>query len=192
MIQTVRGIVQHIGENHLVLEVGGIGLRISVSASVLTDSPEIGRPAFVHTYMLFRQDEFRLFGFSTLEERGLFEILLGISGVGPKLAMGILSHLSPELLRSAVIEGRPDAFAGVPGVGRKTAEKIIFNLKDSFSGPAAAPVRVSEADNEVLAALTALGYSLVEAQSAIQAIPEDAPDDVALRVRMALQFFAQP
>jgi len=192
MIETVRGIVQHVGENHLVLEVGGIGLRIAVSAGVLAETPEVGKAAFVHTYLLFRQDEFKLYGFATPEERGLFELLLGISGVGPKLAMGVLSHLSPDLLRSAVVEGRPEMFAGVPGVGRKTAEKIIFNLKDTFSGPAAAPIRRSEADGEVLAALTALGYSLVEAQSALQSIPDDAPDDIAARVRLALQYFAQP
>jgi Holliday junction DNA helicase RuvA len=192
MIQTVRGIVQHIGEDHLILEVGGIGLRIAVSASVLNAAPEVGKAAFIHTYLIFRQDEFRLYGFSTPEERGLFELLMQISGIGPKLAMGILSHLSPEFLRSAVVNGNPEAFAGVPGVGRKTAEKIIFNLKDTFSGPTAVPIRRSEADTEVLAALTALGYSLVEAQSALQAIPEDAPDDVAVRIRLALQSFAQP
>jgi Holliday junction DNA helicase RuvA len=192
MIWSVRGVVQHIGEDHLVLEVGGIGLRIAVSSGVLASLPEVGKAAFVHTYMLFRQDEFKLYGFSTPEERGLFELLLAISGVGPKLAIGILSNLSPDLLRTAVVEGRPEVFTGVPGVGRKTAEKIIFNLKDTFSGPAAAPIRRSESDTEVLAALTALGYSLVEAQSALQAIPEDAPEDVAARVRMALQYFAQP
>ena len=192
MIQTVRGIVQHIGEDYIVLEVGGVGLRIAVSAAVLSAAPEVGKAAFLHTYLLFRQDEFKLYGFATPEERGLFELLLGISGVGPKLAMGILSHLSPELLRSAVAENRPEMFSGVPGVGRKTAEKIIFNLKDTFSGPAAVPVRRTEADGEVLAALTTLGYSLVEAQSALQSIPDDAPEDVAARVRLALQYFAQP
>ncbi|MEJ2011600.1 MAG: Holliday junction branch migration protein RuvA [Anaerolineales bacterium] len=192
MIWNVRGTVQHVGEDHLVLEVGGIGLRIAVSSSVLASVPEVGKAAFVHTYMLFRQDEFRLYGFATPEERGLFDLLLGISGVGPKLAIGILSALSPDLLRTAVVEGRPEVFTGVQGVGRKTAEKIIFNLKDTFSGPAATPIRRSETDTEVLAALTALGYSLVEAQSALQAIPADAPEDVAARVRLALQYFAQP
>jgi len=192
MIQTIRGIVQHIGEDFIVLEVGGIGFRIAVSAAVLDTRPEIGKPAFVHTSMLFRQDEFKLYGFSSTEERGVFELLLGISGVGPKLAMGILSHMSPEVLRRAVVEQQPQAFSGVPGVGRKTAEKIIFNLKDTFSGPEVQPVRRSEADTEVLAALTALGYSLVEAQSALQSIPEDAPEDVEARVRIALRYFAQP
>jgi Holliday junction DNA helicase RuvA len=192
MIWNVRGTVQHVGEDHLVLEVGGIGLRIAVSSSVLASVPEVGKAAFVHTYMLFRQDEFRLYGFATPEERGLFDLLLGISGVGPKLAIGILSALSPDLLRTAVVEGRPEVFTGVQGVGRKTAEKIIFNLKDTFSGPAATPIRRSETDTEVLAALTALGYSLMEAQSALQAIPADAPEDVAARVRLALQYFAQP
>ncbi len=190
MIQTVRGIVQHIGDNHLILEVGGVGLRITVSASVLDENLEIGKPAFVHTYLVVRADDLRLYGFSNREERSLFELLLGVSGIGPKLAIGVLSHLSPDVLRNAVIAGHPEAFSGVPGVGRKTAEKIIFHLKDAFAGPPATRIRMSDADAEVLGALTALGYSLVEAQGALQAIPDDAPVDVAERVRIALKYFA--
>ncbi len=190
MIQTVRGIVQHIGDDHLVLEVGGVGLRIAVSSSVLDEGLEIGKPAFVHTYLVVRADDLRLYGFANREERSLFELLLGVSGIGPKLAIGVLSHLSPDVLRNAVIDGRPEAFSSVPGVGRKTAEKIIFHLKDAFAGPAVTRIQINETDAEVLGALTALGYSLVEAQGALQAIPEDAPGDIAERVRLALKYFA--
>jgi Holliday junction DNA helicase RuvA len=108
------------------------------------------------------------------------------------LALAVLSHLSPDVLRSAVVQDQPATFASVPGIGKKTAQKIIFHLKDRLEVPYSQVVAVSEVDTEVLGVLTALGISLVEAQSALQSIPSDSPQDVETRVKLALNYFASP
>jgi len=192
MIRSIRGIVLHIGEGELTLEVGGIGLRIAITGSVHAAGPEVGKPFFLHTYLSVREDELSLYGFQSVEERGLFEVLLGVSGIGPKLAISVLSNLSPDVLRSAVANNQPEILTRVPGIGKKTGEKIIFHLKDILSAPAV-DIRVpSDVDTEVLGVLTGLGYSLVESQTAVQSIPEDAKDKLEERVRLALQYFSSP
>jgi Holliday junction DNA helicase RuvA len=192
MISSIRGVVQHIEEGSLILEVNGIGLRVAITHSVLDAGPEVGKPFFVHTYLVVREDELSLYGFSTSEQLSLYKTLLGISGIGPKLALAILSHLSPDVLRSAVANQQAGVLSQVPGVGKKTGEKIIFNLKDVLAAPLVAETLPSELDAEVLDALTTLGYSLVEAQGAVQSIPEDTPEDVEERIRVALRYFAKP
>jgi Holliday junction DNA helicase RuvA len=192
MITSIRGVVQHIEEDSLVLEVNGIGFRIAITSSVLDAGPEIGKPFFIHTYLVVREDDLSLYGFSTSEQLSLFKTLLGISGIGPKLAIAILSHLSPDVLRSAVVNKQAGVLAQVPGVGKKTGEKIIFHLKDIISAPMLEEVPTGELDTEVLEALTSLGYNLVEAQAAVQSIPEDTPEDVEERIRIALRYFAKP
>ena len=192
MIRSIRGIVLHIGEGELTLEVGGIGLRIAITGSVHAAGPEVGKPFFLHTYLSVREDELSLYGFQSAEERGLFEVLLGVSGIGPKLAISVLSNLSPDVLRSAVANNQAEILTRVPGIGKKTGEKIIFHLKDILSPPAV-DIRIpSDVDTEVLGVLTGLGYSLVESQTAVQSIPEDAKDDLEERVRLALQYFSSP
>ncbi|MGD2058514.1 MAG: Holliday junction branch migration protein RuvA [Anaerolineales bacterium] len=192
MISSIRGVVQHVEEEILILEVNGIGFRIAITRSVHDAGPEVGKPFFIHTYLVVREDELSLYGFSTSEQLSLFKTLLGISGIGPKLALAILSHLSPEVLRSAVANKQAGVLAQVPGVGKKTGEKIIFNLKDVLSGPIIEEEPPSELDTEVLDALTSLGYNLVEAQAAVQSIPEDTAEDVEERIRVALRYFAKP
>lgn len=192
MITSIRGVVQHVGEARLILEVNGIGFRIAITNSVLDARPEVGKPFFIHTYLSVREDDLSLYGFSTSEQLSLFKILLSISGIGPKLALAILSHLSPDVLRSAVSNQQPGVLAQVPGVGKKTGEKIIFHLKDVLSAPVIEAPLPNELDTEVLDALTSLGYSLVEAQTAVQSIPEDSPEDVEDRIRTALSYFAKP
>ncbi|MDF1500833.1 MAG: Holliday junction branch migration protein RuvA [Anaerolineales bacterium] len=192
MITSIRGTVQHIEEGSLTLEVNGIGFRIAITNSVLDAGPEIGKPFFMHTFLVVREDELSLYGFSTSEQLSLFKVLLGISGIGPKLALAILSHLSPDVLRSAVVNQQAGVLAQVPGVGKKTGEKIIFHLKDVLSAPMVEEPLPGEFDTEVLDALTTLGYSLVEAQAAVQSIPEDTPEDVEERIRVALRYFAKP
>lgn len=192
MIASIRGLLQHLGDGEVILEINGLGLRIAVTKSVIDNNPEVGKALFLHTKLIVREDALDLYGFQSTEERELFETLLGISGIGPKLALSILSHLSPDILRSAVVNQQPEVIARVPGLGKKTAEKVIFNLKDIFEAPVSPAFRPSEADTEVLSVLTALGYSMVEAQTAIQSIPPESPEDVEERVRIALKYFARP
>ncbi len=192
MISTLRGVVQHVGPGEAIVEVGGVGLRLLVPRSVVESGAAVGKVVFLHTHLVVREDSLTLFGFPSLEQRELFEVLLQVSGVGPKLALAVLSNMSPDALRAAVAGGQPEALDRVPGVGRKTAERIVLHLKDKFTVPGAGAPILVPADTDVLAALTSLGYSLVEAQSAVQSLPSDAPEDPEGRVRMALRYFARP
>jgi Holliday junction DNA helicase RuvA len=142
--------------------------------------------------MIVRQDAISLYGFDTLEGREFFHLLISVDGVGPKLALSILSVMTTDAIRRAVFNEQADLFTRVPGVGKRTAQKLQLYLQDKVTrieGILTTP-GISEADTEVLAALTTLGYSLVEAQSALQSIPRDAPEDVEARLRLALQYFS--
>ncbi len=194
MISSLRGLVQHIANDHLVVEVGGVGLKVLVPNTVFEQVEGVGRMIFLHTLLIVREDSLTLYGFASEEQRALFETLLGVNGVGPKLALAVLSYISPDLLRKAVGQEQPELLDRIPGVGKKTAEKIVFHLKDKIGAgvPMGAGVKLDDSDTEIIGALTALGYSLVEAQAALQSIPKDAPKDMEERVRLALQYFAKP
>ena len=195
MIASLRGTVLHIQQpSFLVLEVGGVGFKVFVPASVFDELDGIGRPAFLHTYLIVREDALNLYGFSTEEQRLLFELLLTVQGVGPRLALSVLSTLSLDVLRLAVAQEQAEVLDRVPGVGRKTAEKIVFALKDKLGAEAGlgALAPVSDIDTEVIGALTALGYSVVEAQAGLQSIPKGQGKDVEERIRLALQYFSTP
>lgn len=191
MIASIQGTVRSVSENALVVEVGGVGLRVRVPTTVFDGSVGVGKPVSLHTHLAVREDALTLYGFVTEEQRSVFEVLLGVSGVGPRLALSVLSTLSPDVLRNAVVGEQPEVISRVPGIGRKTAEKIVFHLKDRLGArlPALAAA-LEDIDTDVLAALTALGYSVVEAQSALQSLPKDAPDDIEERIRLALRHFS--
>jgi Holliday junction DNA helicase RuvA len=190
MISSLLGELQQKEENVLVVAVGGVGLRIAVPRG-LAERLNVGEKVFLHTHLVVRENDLSLYGFESAEDRKLFTTLLGVDGVGPKVALSVLSTLTLDAIQRAVFSDEPDLLSRVPGVGKKTAQKIALYLKDRLK-PADALARVaamSDTDSEVLAALTALGYSVVEAQSAIQSIPKDAPQDVEERLRIALQYF---
>lgn len=193
MIATLRGEITEIEENALVLETGGVGLRVFVPKPLLTRL-RAGESALLHTHLVVRENELALYGFESASDRNLFVTLLGVDGVGPKMALTVLSNLNLETVQRAVFNEEPELLSRVPGVGPKTAQKMLFYLKDRLqpvSGLEQAAA-LSAADSEVLAALTALGYSVIEAQSALQAIPKDAPQDVEERLRLALRYFQKP
>lgn len=190
MIATLRGEVTQIEENALILEVGGVGLRVFVPATLRTKL-KAGEAIFLYTHLVVREDALTLYGFESQADRELFNLLLGVDGVGPKVALSVLSSMTLDAVQRAVFADEADLLSRVPGVGKKTAQKMALHLKDKLK-PTDALARVaamSDKDSEVLAALTALGYSVVEAQAAIQAIPKDAPDDVEERLRLALGYF---
>lgn len=190
MIATLRGEVTQIEENAIVLEVGGVGLRVFVPATLRTKL-RAGEKAFLYTHLVVREDALTLYGFESQADRELFTILLGVDGVGPKVALSVLSSMTLEAVQRAVFADEAELLSRVPGVGKKTAQKMALHLKDKLK-PTDALAKVaamSDKDSEVLAALTALGYSVVEAQAAIQSIAKDAPDNVEERLRLALQYF---
>lgn len=190
MIATLRGEISQIEDTAIIVEVGGVGMRVFVPAPMRTKA-KAGEMIFMFTHLVVREDALILYGFESQADRDLFNILLGVDGVGPKVALSVLSTMTLDAIQRAVFAEEPDVLSLVPGVGKKTAQKMALHLKDKlkpgdgFSRIAA----MSDADTEVLAALTALGYSVVEAQAAIQSIPKDAPDDTGERLRLALGYF---
>lgn len=190
MIATLRGEITQIEDNAIVVETGGIGLRIFVTAPLRTRM-QVGEATLLYTHLVVREDDWKLFGFETKTDRDLFVLLLGTDGVGPRTAMAVMSGVTLDVIQRAVFGDDPDLLGRVPGVGKKTAQKIVLYLHDRLkpTDTLKAVAAMSDADSEVLAALIALGYSVVEAQTAIQSIPKDAPDDVEERLRLALQQF---
>lgn len=191
MIASLSGRIQEKYPDSLVVEVGGIGLQVFVPAT-LRDEVRIGETLFLHTHLVVRQDAFSLFGFETREAKEFFNLLLGVNGVGPRLALTVLSTLSPDAIRRAIFHEQAEVFNRVPGIGKKTAQKILLQLQDKIKPEIGLePVATfSDVDGEVLDALTALGYSLIEAQTALQSIPRDTPQEVETRLRLALQYFS--
>jgi len=191
MIATLQGEITQIEENAVIIETGGIGLRVFVPKP-LRERMNTGEVIFLFTHLVVREDDWKLYGFETQAERELFTTLLGVDGVGPRTALAVLSTLNLDTVQRAVFSNEPELLSRVPGVGMKTAQKMVLSLRDRLKpiGGLEKIAAMSESDSEVLAALTALGYSVVEAQTAIQSIPKDAPDIVEERLRLALQQFS--
>ena len=189
MIATLQGEIILTKDDYLVVNVGGVGIRVFVPV-MLRGSAKIGERIFLHTHLVVREDALSLYGFETEQEQSYFNLLLGVNGVGPRIALAILSTLSVDMIRRAVLSEQADLFSRVPGVGKKTAQKILLHLQGKVTGTLEALGAPStDVDTEVLDALTGLGYSVIEAQTALQAIPRDAPKDLETRLRLALQFF---
>jgi Holliday junction DNA helicase RuvA len=188
MIASISGTVQRIGKDNLVISVGGVGLRVSVPRTVLEDVGGVGRAISLHTHLIVREQELSLYGFETADDLVLFELLLGVNGVGPKVALAILSTLSPEMLQSAIMQEETVILQRVPGIGKKTAERIMFQLRDKldFTAVATTVPFVSDVDTDVIDILTGLGFSIVEAQAALQKLPREVKS-VDERVQQALQ-----
>lgn len=192
MIASLNGEILEVSQDSLVVGVGGVGLRVFAPAPLL-DKVRPGEQIHLQTHLIVREDLLALYGFETGEMREFFNLLLGVNGIGPRIALAILSVLSIDAIRRAVINEQPDVFARVPGVGRKTAQKILLHLQGRISAgatPLEGVANLSDMETEIIAALTSLGYSIVEAQAALQAVPHDAPMDVETRLRIALQYFA--
>jgi Holliday junction DNA helicase RuvA len=190
MIATLRGEIKQIEENAIIVETGGVGLRVFVPKT-MREQAKIGEAVFLFTHLVVREDAWTLYGFETQADRELFTTLLGVDGVGPRIALAVLSTLNLDTVQRAVFGDEPDLLSRVPGVGKKTAQKMVLYLHDRLKPVSGLEqiATMSDSDAEVLAALTALGYSVVEAQTAIQSIPKDASDDVEERLRLALQQF---
>jgi Holliday junction DNA helicase RuvA len=190
MIASLEGTVAVIGENYVIVTMAGVGFRVFVPDNVIHHLTGPGAHVRLFTHLHVRENELALYGCKTQEELELFNLLLGVSGIGPKMALTTLSFLSPERLRSAVAGEQVDVLAQVPGVGPKTARRVIFQLKDKLVlGPAGVAPPLTDEDTEVIAALTSLGYSVVEAQTAVQSLPRDPDLTLEERIRRALAYF---
>ncbi len=192
MIASLEGNISKISSDSLVVGVGGVGLRVFVPRNVLEQLPGPGRRIFLHTHLIVRETEMTLYGFDSEEDLRLFETLLGVNGVGPKVALSILGTLSPEMLRGAVMREETAVLQRVPGIGKKTAERVMFQLRDKldYSAEAAGTPLVSDVDADVIDILTSLGFSIIEAQSALQNVPREVTD-IDERVQASLQYLDQ-
>jgi Holliday junction DNA helicase RuvA len=189
MIAFLEGTVLTVEEGSLVIMEGGVGLRVFVVPGLVHQS-HAGQKVSLFTHLIVREDLLALYGFERADERELFTQLLGVNGVGPRLALAILGTLSTDMIKRAVLSEQADVFGRVPGVGKTTAQKILLYLKGKIKGDLETlGGAILDVDTEVIEALTSLGYSVVEAQAVIQALPKDAPKDVESRLRMALQYF---
>jgi holliday junction DNA helicase RuvA len=192
MIANLSGKIAHIAKDHMIIAIGGVGLQVYTTTD-LCNSLRAGESVFLHTYLVVREDALTLYGFETPELCDMFVLLLGVAGVGPRLALNIVSQLNPDAIRRAVLSEQPEIFARVPGVGRKTAQKVMLHLQDRIKPGLEDLERagfMSDVDGEVISALTSLGYSVVEAQAAVQNIPRETPQELETRLRLALQYFS--
>ena len=192
MIASLSGSVRKVEASSLVITVGGVGVRVYVPKTVMENVGGIGRSMSLYTHLMVRETELSLYGFETEEDLMLFEVLLGVNGVGPKVALAILSTLSPELLKSAITREETAVLQRVPGIGRKTAERIMFQLRDKLDLTQVSTTVpfVSDVDADVIDLLTGLGFSIVEAQAALQNLPREVKS-VDERVQLALQYLDQ-
>ena len=192
MIASLSGTIQKIEASSLVVAVGGVGVRVFVPRTVLENVGGVGRAIGLYTHLQVREGDLSLFGFESEDDLELFTVLLGVQGVGPKVALAILGSLSPELLKSAIMREETAVLQRVPGIGKKTAERIMFQLRDKLDlgGAATAMPLVSDVDADVIDILTSLGFSIIEAQSALQHVPREV-QAIDARVQGALQYLDQ-
>lgn len=191
MIASIHGEVIAKGDDYLIIEMGGLGIQVFVTSTVCNEK-RITDKVLLQTHFVVREESLTLFGFETLQEKEFFNLLLGVQGVGPRTALAALSTLSVDAIRRAVLSEQSEVFSRIPGVGSKTAKKILLQLQgkmgeDFTTGFVRGFVDV---DSDVIDALTNLGYSIVEAQAAIQSLPKDAPKDLENRLRLALQYYS--
>ena len=179
MISRLRGTVVARTPAGLVLDVGGVGYLVAATPRV---AGRVGDEATVETYLHVREDALQLYGFASAEERELFELLLGVSGIGPKVALAIVSGSPPAELRRAIARDDLARFEAIPGIGRKTAQRVVMELKDKLGQPAA----VGSASGPTLArdALVELGWSVVDADRALADVDEALPVEEQVRVAL--------
>lgn len=181
MIGRLRGTVVAKHADGVVLDVGGVGYEIAVSPRTLIDLPGVGEEGVLHTHLHVREDQLALFGFMGDADRNLFRILLGVSGIGPKVALAILGTMTGVELRRAVVADDVDALTTVPGIGKRTAQKVMLELRPKLDLPDAEVVGSGSVTAEVREALEGLGYHPTEIREALRDIPQDLPVADALR-----------
>ncbi|HEX78552.1 MAG TPA: Holliday junction branch migration protein RuvA [Dehalococcoidia bacterium] len=188
MIASLKGKLESLGGDGAVIDVGGIGFRVYTPTSTLTTLGAVGSEVRLHTHLHLREDNATLYGFASTGELELFGILINVSGLGPKLALAILSAMDVESLAAAITTGNADLLTGISGIGKKMADRLVLELKDKLgAGLTIAPVaQVAQENADVLAALTSLGYSVAEATRALAVLPSEQELSLEDKVKLAL------
>jgi Holliday junction DNA helicase RuvA len=179
VIAHLRGTVLYKIPHYVVVDCGGVGYELWISVATYTELPEVGKEAKLHVHTHVREDAFLLYGFADVAEKRLFEKLLTISGIGPKLAITVLSGINAERLVGAIRAGDHATLTRIPGIGKKTAERVVLELKDKLDDmagfvPSDAPVSLGAVADDVVSALVNLGYARAAAQKAVEAAAKDA------------------
>jgi Holliday junction DNA helicase RuvA len=189
MIALISGTVVATGSDYVIIDTNGVGYLVHLPKPALSAVND-GDAVRFFTSLIVREDSLTLYGFANWAQRLLFDQLLAVSGIGPKVAMSLLSSLSPDDLKTALASGDVVRLSKVPGIGRKTAERMVLELKGKIDPrgwlAGSAP---SSRDSDLIDVLTGLGYSAAEANAAVANIPADAPDSIDDRIRLALRYF---
>jgi Holliday junction DNA helicase RuvA len=197
MIASIRGTLLFVGVDHAVVETGGVGFMIYAPRNVLGALGEVGGEVRFYTHLHVREDLLALYGFATSDQRHLFETLLGVSGIGPKVALSLLSSAPPDELRATIAGGDTARLARIPGIGKKTAERLVLEMRGKLElkglpAPSGATPALIAINNELAEMLIGLGFSAAEASAAIAALPADAAPELEERLRLALRYFGSP
>jgi len=193
MISSLRGNIDAVSTDSLIVNVNGVGFKVSVPTSVLSELGMVGREVKLYTHLHVREDELSLYGFGSIDELKLFETLISVSGLGPKTALGMLSAMSADQVAMAIASGSVEILTTIPGIGKKTADRLILELKDKVGGvmissPAG---RAAQENADVVTALVSLGYSVMETTRAVNSLPTGKKLSLEEKVKLALQYLGK-
>ena len=193
MIASLEGIIDAVSKDSLIVNVNGIGFKVAVTTTVLSEMGITGREVKLYTHFHIREDDMSLFGFGSLDELKLFETLISVSGLGPKTGMAMLSAMSADQVAMAIPSGSVEILTTIPGLGKKTADRLILELKDKVGGvmistPAG---KAAQENADVVSALVSLGYSVQETTKAVNALPSGKKLTLENKVKLALQYLGK-
>jgi len=192
MIAAIEGILEYFGVDSIIVKVGGIGIQVYVPSSSLSKLGAAGDNVSLYTHLHLREDNVSLYGFTSSEELALFKNLISVSGVGPKVALSLLSSLAIEQLAMAITSGNAELISQAPGIGKKVASRIVIELRGKLEREwKEAALPLAPEDTDAIAALTSLGYSLREATQAISSLPNSSELSLEEKVKLALQQLAE-
>ena len=193
MIASLEGIIDAVSKDSLIVNVNGIGFKVTVTTSVLSEMGITGREVKLYTHFHIREDDMSLFGFGSLDELKLFETLISVSGLGPKTGMAMLSAMSADQVAMAIASGSVEILTTIPGIGKKTADRLILELKDKVGGVMiSSPAGKAAQENaDVVSALVSLGYSVQETTKAVNALPSGKKLTLENKVKLALQYLGK-
>ena len=190
MIASLHGTLESLGSDWATINVNGVGFQVYMPTPTLSTLVATGKEVHLHTHLVVREDGATLYGFSTTEELELFQALIGVSGLGPRLALATLSAMNVEQVVTAIATGSVELLTLIPGIGKKMAERLILELKDKIgAGLLAIPTaQLAQENTDVIAVLASLGYSVSEASRAVATLP---PSNLSLeeKIKLALQYF---
>ena len=191
MIASLHGTLESLGSAWAIVNVGGVGFRVYMPTSTLSVLGAVGEQVKLHTHLHLKEDDVTLYGFDSVDELRLFETLISVSGLGPKLALAMLSAMSVDQLAMAIATGSTDLLITVPGIGKKMADRLVLELREKIGAVAITTpaAQIVQENADVLAALTSLGYSVTEASRAVTTLPPSSDLNLEEKVKLALQYF---